>query len=92
MPSSVLIDKLGIRKYVKDKVERRNVKFSPKTVYIELKQHVGKPASATVKAGDKVKIGDIVAQTAYEDLGTTMHASINGTVKAVTDRFVIIER
>ena len=92
VPSSVLIDKLGIRKYVKDKVERRDVKFSPKTVYIELKQHVGKPASATVKAGDKVKVGDVVAATAYEDLGTTMHASINGTVKAVTDRFVIIER
>ncbi len=90
--SSVLIDKLGIRKYVKDKVERRNVKFAPKTVYIELKQHVGKPASATVKVGDKVKIGDVVARTAYEDLGTTMHASINGKVKAVTDRFIIIEK
>ena len=90
--SQTLIDKLGIRKYVKTSVTRDNMKFSPKTVYIELKQHVGKPASATVKAGDKVKIGDVVAATAYEDLGTTMHASINGTVKAVTDRFVIIER
>ncbi len=90
--SAVLIDKLGIRKYVKDKVERRNVKFAPKTVYIELKQHVGKPASATVKVGDKVKIGDVVARTAYEDLGTTMHASINGKINAVTDRFIIIEK
>ena len=90
--SQTLIDKLGIRKYVKDSVTRDYMKFDPKTVYIELKQHVGKPASATVKAGDKVKVGDVVAATAYEDLGTTMHASINGTVKAVTDRFVIIER
>ncbi len=90
--SSVLIDRLGIRKYVKAHVERRYMDFSPKEVYIELKQHVGKPASATVKKGDKVKIGDIVAQTAYEDLGTTMHASINGKIKAVTDRFVIIEK
>ncbi len=91
VPSSVLIDKLGIRKYVKSKVERKYIDFTPKTVSIELKQHVGKPASATVKAGDKVKVGDVVAATAYEDLGTTMHASINGTVKAVTDRYVIIE-
>lgn len=90
--SSVLIDRLGIRKYVKSKVERRYMDFSPNTVYIELKQHVGKPASATVKVGDKVSVGDIVAQTAYEDLGTTMHASIDGKVKAITDRFVIIER
>ncbi len=90
--SSVLIDRLGIRKYVKPRVERKYTDFAPKTVYIELKQHVGKPASATVKAGDKVKVGDVVAQTAYEDLGTTMHASINGKVKSVTDRFVIIEK
>lgn len=90
--SSVLIDRLGIRKYVKSHVERKYMDFSPKEVYIEFKQHVGKPASATVKVGAKVKAGDVVAQTAYEDLGTTMHSSINGKVKAVTDRFVIIER
>ena len=90
--SSVLIDRLGIRKYVKSKVERKYMDFEPNTVYIELKQHVGKPATATVKVGDKVKVGDVVAQTAYEDLGTTMHASIDGTIKSVTDRFVIIER
>lgn len=90
--SATLIDRLGIRKYVKDKVERNYMKFSPSTVYIELKQHVGKPAAATVKKGDKVSVGDVVARTAYEDLGTTMHASINGTVKDVTDRFVIIGR
>ena len=90
--SSVLIDKLGIRKYVKSHVERKYIEFNPSEVYIELKQHVGKPATATVKVGDAVKKGDVVAKTAYEDLGTTMHASIDGTVKAVTDRFVIIGR
>lgn len=90
--SSVLIDRLGIRKYVKSHVERRNVAFNPDKVYIELKQHVGKPATATVKPGDNVTVGQVVAQTAYEDLGTTMHSSINGKVSAVTDRFVIIEK
>ena len=90
--SAVLIDKLGIRKYVKDHVERRNVEFNPNKVYIELRQHVGKPATAVVKPGDVVQAGQIVAQTAYEDLGTTMHASIGGRVAEVTDRFVVIER
>lgn len=90
--SSVLIDRLGIRKYVKSHVERRYAEFNPTEVYIELKQHVGKPSEATVKVGDAVKKGDVVARTAYEDLGTTMHASIDGTVKAITDRFVIIGR
>ena len=90
--SSVLIDKLGIRKYVKAKVERRDVEFNPSKLYIELKQHVGAPAVALVKKGDKVKVGDIVAQTPPEALGTTMHASVNGTVSEVNNRFIIISR
>lgn len=90
--SSVLIDRLGIRKYVKQSVERRNIEFDPDTVYIQLKQHVGAPATALVKKGDKVQVGDVVAQTPQDALGTTMHASINGTVSDVTDRFVIISK
>ncbi len=88
--SNKLIDRLGIRKYVKDKVEKIDTVFSPSTVYIELKQHVGKPASAVVKVGDRVSRGQAVAVTAYEDLGTCMHASIDGTVKEITDRCVVI--
>lgn len=86
-----LMDRLGITKYVKDSVERDYMKFNPKTVYIQLSQHVGKPATATVKVGDVVSVGDVVAQTEYDALGTTMHASINGKVTSITDRFVIIE-
>ena len=88
--SNKLIDRLGIRRFVKKSVKKIDTVFTPDTVYIQLKQHVGKPATATVKPGDKVKQGDVVALTAYDDLGTVMHSSINGTVKEVTDRFVII--
>ena len=90
--SQKLIDRLGIRRYVKDKVEKVDTVFSPKTVCIELKQHVGKPASPAVKEGDRVTRGQVVAATDYADLGTTMHASIDGVVKAVTDRYVMIGR
>ena len=92
VPSSVLIDRLGIRKYVKDEVKFENIRLEPKTVYIPFSQHVGKPASATVKVGDSVKVGDVVARTSEDALGTTMHSSINGRVKEITDRFVVIER
>lgn len=88
--SQTLIDRLGIRKYVKASVPKSDMTFAPDTVYIQLSQHVGKPAAAVVKPGDRVSAGQMVAQTAYEDLGTTMHSSIDGVVKAVTDRFVII--
>lgn len=90
--SNKLIDRLGIRRYVKTNVEKVNTEFRPSKVYIELKQHVGKGATAVVNVGDKVSRGQLVAATAYEDLGTCMHSSIDGTVKSVTDRFVIIGR
>lgn len=90
--SSVLIDRLGIRKYVKSDVKREYISLNPDTVYMQLSQHVGKPASAIVKAGDTVKCGQPVARTAYDDLGTTIHSSIDGTVKTVTDKFIVIEK
>lgn len=88
--SNKLIDRLGIRRYVKADVKKVDTVFKPDKVYIQLSQHVGKPATATVKVGDKVKRGALVAQTEYDALGTSMHTSIDGVVKEITDRFVII--
>ena len=88
--SNKLIDRLGIRSYVKDSVEKVDTQFKPDKVYIALSQHVGKSATPVVKVGDKVKRGDVVASTDYNELGTTMHASISGTVKEIIDRFIII--
>lgn len=92
VPSSVLIDRLGIRRFVKESVERKNIEFNPKTVYIPLLQHVGKAAEPKVSIGDKVKAGDVIAETDKSLLGAVIHASISGTVKEITDRFIVIER
>ncbi len=92
VPSDTLIDRLGIRKYVKDSVQRDYMGFRPERVYIAFSQHVGKPASPTVTPGDKVKAGDIVARTELDALGTTMHASISGVVEEVTNKWVVIKR
>lgn len=92
VPSEVLIDRLGIRKYVKGDVERRYMDFFPGVVYIPMSQHVGKPAAPCVKVGDRVKKGDVVARTEREALGTTMHASIDGIVAEVNEKFVVIKR
>lgn len=92
VPSDKLIDRLGIRKYVKDKVERRYMDFYPDEVYIALSQHVGKPAEPLVKEGDSVKRGDVIARTSSDALGTTMHASISGKIKRIDSKYIVIER
>ena len=92
VPSSVLIDRLGIRRFVKDGAERVNIKIEPKTVKIPLSQHVGKPAEPKVKTGDRVKVGDVIAETDRAALGAVIHASIAGTVREITGKFIVIER
>lgn len=90
IPSETLIDKLGIRKYVKGEVKREYIDFYPETVYIPTSQHVGKPATPIVKVGDKVIKGQMIARTDENALGTTIHASISGIVKTVNDKEIVI--
>jgi len=61
------------------------------SVKIPLSQHIGAPAKAIVKAGDMVKTCDLIAQAA-DGLSVNIHASIDGKVVEVTDKFIYIEK
>lgn len=56
----------------------------PEEVVIPLKQGIGGVATPTVSAGDPVKRGTLLG--AIEGLGTNVHASVAGTVKAIEER------
>ena len=68
-----------------------DVKIKPDSVRIMMSQHVGVPATPVVKIGDKVTVGQVVGRVPDDKLGTHVHASINGTVTDVTDRYIIIK-
>jgi Na+-translocating ferredoxin:NAD+ oxidoreductase RnfC subunit len=57
--------------------------FAPPRVVLPLKQHAGAPAEPAVRAGERVRVGDLVAQPAEGQLGARIHASIDGTVRSV---------
>ena len=65
-------------------------------VGVKLKQHVGAPCEAVVKAGERVTKGQVVGRPPQANgkpaLGAPVHASIDGTVTAVGDGVVWIER
>jgi Na+-translocating ferredoxin:NAD+ oxidoreductase RnfC subunit len=63
-----------------------------KEVNILLQQHLGKPASPVVAAGDRVKKGDLIGEIPEGALGARVHASIAGTVAAVDERRIIIQQ
>ena len=54
----------------------------PDVVNIPLAQHIGAPATALVKKGDAVKVGDKIAE-ATGFMSANIHAPISGTVTAV---------
>ncbi len=57
-------------------------------VRIPLKQHVGAPAVAVVKKGERVKAGQVIG-AAPEGLGVPVHASMDGEVTTVSSEVEI---
>lgn len=89
VPISKLVRHLGLVKYdVECPLDDTLVKADK--VKIKLSQHIGAPAAACVKVGDKVSEGDIIAK-AQDGLSVNIHASITGTVEEVTDAYIIIK-
>ena len=88
VPTKRLMAKLGLSGF-------RNVgpleerPLAPRRVVLPLKQHAGAPALATVRPGERVSVGDVVAAPAPGALGARIHASIAGTVRDVADAVVI---
>ncbi len=57
----------------------------PSKVFISVAQHLGAPATPTVKAGDTVKAGQVIAEPAGF-ISAFVHSSVSGTVKSVGPR------
>lgn len=58
----------------------------PDMVTLPVSQHIGVPATVIVKAGDKLKVGQVIAESA-EYISASIHAPVSGTVVR-TDDFV----
>jgi hypothetical protein len=58
-------------------------------VRLLLKQGLGAPAKPVVQVGDRVREGDLVAEIAPGAMGSRVHASIAGAVRAISDAIVL---
>jgi Na+-translocating ferredoxin:NAD+ oxidoreductase RnfC subunit len=84
IPTGRLMDRLQIRRYdVHPEFFTGPVDVAG--VSIALSQHIGTPAVPVVKAGDRVKRGDLIGDIPEGSLGAAVHASIDGTVTGVDD-------
>ena len=55
------------------------------TVYISVAQHIGAPSVPVVAVGDKVKVGQVVAEPGGF-VSAFIHSSVSGTVKSIGPR------
>lgn len=90
VPLTQLRKRLKVEEY-ETETPFQKIDFSPRRVRIKLAQHVGKAATPQVSPGETVKKGALVARVAESELGVNIHASINGKVKDVNDRWIEIE-
>ena len=88
IPTARLMERLQIARYdVHPQFVDLEVK--PGRVVLPLKQHLGAPAKAVVKPGEKVAQGDLVGEIPPDSLGARVHASMGGTVERVDQAVVI---
>ena len=90
-PIKKLITDLGLKTY---KVAAPMTELTKEIdhVSIPVAMHIGAPAVPCVNVGDAVARGDVIAKPAEGKLGACIHASISGTVKAIADGCITIEK
>ncbi len=87
VPMKRLVARLGVAKY---DVEAPiiDLKVNSKDLKIKLSQHIGQPAKAVVKKGDKIAACQKLATC--EGLGAEIHSPVNAKVKEVNENMIIL--
>jgi Na+-translocating ferredoxin:NAD+ oxidoreductase RnfC subunit len=88
-PVSMLKERIGIAKY-DDHATLAALNKMPGNVAIPLLQHRGAPAVPCVAIGDRVKGGQCIGKAAGT-VSAPVHASINGTVRDISESEITLE-
>lgn len=91
VPPVKILLKDGLKQYADLKVEDL-LKHESTTVNIPLKMHIGAPCEPVIQVGDHIKAGDLIGRKPEKALGADVHASIGGTVTAVSASITIERR
>lgn len=84
-----LMARLGIGQYNLP-APLKETALKPKEVQILLGQGIGAPSVPVVQEGDPVKVGSLLAEAPKDGLGCPVHASIEGRVARVTEKYIMV--
>lgn len=83
VPTHRLTARLGLTEWEHQSCPLDEGDYRPERVSIPLCQHIGAPARPVVSTGDRVAVGDLIAQIPGDALGAAIHASLAGRVSQV---------
>ena len=92
IPSSRLMDRLGLASYRGQRAPLVTDPLQPASVRIPLRMHIGVPAEPAVTVGQRVVRGQPIGTIPDGKLGAPVHASLDGEVTAVDGGYIQIER
>ncbi|WLI78958.1 SLBB domain-containing protein [Kosakonia sp. H02] len=91
IPVKRLISKLALNDWYQE-APLTQLTVEPLQVCLPLRQHIGVPAVPCVQQGTAVTRGQCIASIPDGALGAPVHASIDGTVSAVTEQTITVVR
>ncbi len=91
VPSKRLVQRLGLASYDRETPYMGDLPVGNTPLAIPTKQHTGVPAVPCVTPGEAVQEGQILGAPPEGALGATIHASLSGTVLAVSPEAVTIQ-
>ena len=86
-----LTARIGLSKYEVDS-PLSDVEVTASEYRIKLSQHIGAPAQAVVKVGDRVEYGQVIATAADKALSVNIHSSAEGVITAVDGSEITIKQ
>jgi Na+-translocating ferredoxin:NAD+ oxidoreductase RnfC subunit len=89
IPMKKIMARLGLSRF-SNKGPLMDLRVKPCQFRVKLCQHIGAPASALVKVGDRVEAAQKIA-TVGERLGAEIHSPVAGVVSEVTQRHILID-
>lgn len=90
IPTGRLVARLSLRPYYGKRLAEDVLDILPETVYVPLRQHIGKPAEPVVAVGDRVSKGELLATAAKDGLSANIHTGLSGVVTGVSDSLIEI--
>ena len=88
VPTGRAAARAGVYRYHGYRIDESTA-LSPNRVVISLAQHIGAPCVAIVEGGERVGIGQVIARSPDDKLGSVLHASIEGRVEVMKDAIAI---